>query len=88
MIDLDLLEAKAKHQLQGPCTGMAHDVLELIAEIRKLRAELRHVKHVRSSYADAAAKGYPCDDCEIHCEYEGEPMTSCWLERVAYPNKW
>lgn len=38
-IDLDALEAKAKHQLQGPCTGMAHEVLELVAELRKARAE-------------------------------------------------
>lgn len=68
-IDLDDLEDRAKHQLEGPCTGMAREVLELVAEIRKLRAD--------------AAKGYPCDNCEIHCEYEGEPMTSCWLERVA-----
>ena len=73
-IYLDAIEEKAKHQLQGPCTGMAHEVLERVCDIRKLRAD--------------SAKGYPCDDCELHCEYEGEPMTSCWLERVAYPNKW
>lgn len=70
-IDLDALEAKARHQSKGPCTGMA---LEKVCDIRRLRAD--------------AAKGYPCDDCERQCEYAGEPMTSCLLERVAYPGRW
>ena len=39
MIDLEALEAKAKHQLQGPCTGMAHEVLELTAELRRTALE-------------------------------------------------
>lgn len=52
-------------------------VLELIAEIRKLRMGTQ-----------ASAKEHICNNCELHCEYEGEPMTSCLLERVANAGRW
>ena len=75
-IDLDALEDKAKHQLKGPCTGMAREVLELVAELRKAMAAQEWIAQTIVCRHDACA--YPCKcggrpPCEAEC-------VKCWLE--------
>lgn len=72
-IDLDDLEDRAKHQLEGPCTGMAHEVLELIAE---LRAKNDLLEEIFDACGDK--NGGECPVCHLHTHKHW-----CWYPHLA-----
>ena len=80
-IDIDAIEAKAKHQLQGPCTGMAHEVMELIAEIRQLRGERACLA---KALASVSIRGilHPSGGFAPDCDYDAPQHRcfQCWLK--------
>lgn len=80
-IDLEDFEDRAKHQLQGPCTGMAHEVLELIAEIRHLRGERDCLAKVLASVSIRGIL-HPSGGFAPECDYDApyHRCFQCWLK--------
>lgn len=82
-IDIDTIEDKAKHQLQGPCTGMAREVLELVDELRKARAERDWLAEMVIAVHET---GYcpPHGECPIvNANPDHGDCVKCWLKAAS-----